>query len=130
MDRQRKFCGALEKICSLCIKLIITSIVSSDARQYWFDYQLQWEQARYGGISAFRISSAKIWKPELVLLNMYKIENTVIVSAQRLFATLFVRTCCRADGRFESAYSSNAVLYSNGDVAHIPPAIYKSIIVL
>jgi len=33
---------------------------------------------------------------------------------------------CSADGKYEVSYKPNVVIYSNGEVMWIPPAIYKS----
>ena len=33
---------------------------------------------------------------------------------------------CSADGKYEETYKSRVVVYHNGDMMYIPPAIYKS----
>ena len=37
--------------------------------QVWNDYQLQWDEADYGGISVLRLPPDKVWKPDIVLFN-------------------------------------------------------------
>jgi hypothetical protein len=39
------------------------------APQVWQDYQLQWDEADYGGISVLRLPPDKVWKPDIVLFN-------------------------------------------------------------
>ena len=39
------------------------------ALQVWNDYQLQWDEADYGGISVLRLPPDKVWKPDIVLFN-------------------------------------------------------------
>ena len=40
-----------------------------DCVQVWNDYQLQWDEADYGGISVLRLPPDKVWKPDIVLFN-------------------------------------------------------------
>ena len=40
-----------------------------DIFQVWNDYQLQWDEADYGGISVLRLPPDKVWKPDIVLFN-------------------------------------------------------------
>jgi hypothetical protein len=37
--------------------------------QVWNDYQLQWDEADYGGIGVLRLPPDKVWKPDIVLFN-------------------------------------------------------------
>lgn len=37
--------------------------------QVWTDYQLQWDEADYGGIAVLRLPPDKVWKPDIVLFN-------------------------------------------------------------
>ncbi|RWS30485.1 acetylcholine receptor subunit beta-like 1, partial [Leptotrombidium deliense] len=67
----------------------------------WFDYQLSWEEADYGGISIIRMPQEKVWKPDLVLFN-------------------------NADGNYEVRYKCNVLIYSSGELQWVPPAIYQS----
>lgn len=70
-------------------------------RLVWNDYQLQWDEADYGGISVLRLPPDKVWKPDIVLFN-------------------------NADGNYEVRYKSNVLIYPDGEVLWIPPAIYQS----
>ena len=38
-------------------------------RLVWNDYQLQWDEADYGGIAVLRLPPDKVWKPDIVLFN-------------------------------------------------------------
>nr|WUR05320.1 nicotinic acetylcholine receptor beta 1 subunit [Orius laevigatus] len=70
-------------------------------RLVWNDYQLQWDEADYGGIGVLRLPPDKVWKPDIVLFN-------------------------NADGNYEVRYKSNVLIYPNGEVLWVPPAIYQS----
>ncbi len=48
-------------------------------RLVWNDYQLQWDEADYGGISVLRLPPDKVWKPDIVLFNKYVIALYVYV---------------------------------------------------
>lgn len=37
--------------------------------QTWDDYQLQWDEADYGGIQILRLPPDKVWRPDIVLFN-------------------------------------------------------------
>lgn len=69
-------------------------------RLVWSDYQLQWDEADYGGIGVLRLPPDKVWKPDIVLFN-------------------------NADGNYEVRYKSNVLIYPNGEVLWVPPAIYQ-----
>ncbi|KAI5752240.1 hypothetical protein M8J77_015109 [Diaphorina citri] len=69
-------------------------------RLMWTDYQLQWDEADYGGIGVLRLPPDKVWKPDIVLFN-------------------------NADGNYEVRYKSNVLIYPNGEVLWVPPAIYQ-----
>ncbi|XP_025414553.1 acetylcholine receptor subunit beta-like 1 [Sipha flava] len=70
-------------------------------RLVWRDYQLQWDEADYGGIQVLRLPPDKVWKPDIVLFN-------------------------NADGNYEVRYKSNVLIRPNGELLWIPPAIYQS----
>ncbi|XP_028316339.1 neuronal acetylcholine receptor subunit beta-2-like [Gouania willdenowi] len=69
--------------------------------QNWNDYRLMWDPEEYEGIKKIRLPSQHIWLPDIVLYN-------------------------NADGTYEVSFYSNAVVSNNGEVAWLPPAIYKS----
>lgn len=69
---------------------------------YWTDYQLIWNESKiYKEVKSVRIKPELVWRPDIVLFN-------------------------NADGNYEVSYMSNVVVYSNGYINWIPPAIYKS----
>ncbi|CAF0836400.1 unnamed protein product [Adineta ricciae] len=67
----------------------------------WHDYQMKWKREKYGGIQSIRVPPSQVWTPDIVLFN-------------------------NADGRYEASFKSNVVVYYNGDMNWVPPAIYKS----
>ncbi|CAF3809337.1 unnamed protein product [Rotaria sp. Silwood1] len=67
----------------------------------WYYYQMQWKREKYGGINSIRAPPSQIWTPDIVLFN-------------------------NADGKYEVSFKSNVVIYHNGNVNWVPPAIYKS----
>lgn len=58
-------CGSVRHflICSV-VTLFVLCVV-----QVWNDYQLQWDEADYGGIGVLRLPPDKVWKPDIVLFN-------------------------------------------------------------
>jgi len=52
-------------------------------RFVWMDYQLQWDEADYGGIGVLRLPPDKVWKPDIVLFNKYA-ENSFVYIANKL----------------------------------------------
>ncbi|TRY56902.1 hypothetical protein DNTS_031027 [Danionella cerebrum] len=69
--------------------------------QVWNDYRLMWDPEEYEGMRKVRLPTQQIWLPDIVLYN-------------------------NADGTYEVSFYSNAVVSNNGEVAWLPPAIYKS----
>ncbi|CAF3628111.1 unnamed protein product [Rotaria socialis] len=67
----------------------------------WHDYQMQWKREKYGGIQSIRVPPSQVWTPDIVLFN-------------------------NADGKYEASFKSHVVVYHNGDMNWVPPAIYKS----
>uniref|UniRef100_A0AAY4BN44 Acetylcholine receptor subunit beta n=1 Tax=Denticeps clupeoides TaxID=299321 RepID=A0AAY4BN44_9TELE len=67
----------------------------------WTDYRLSWNPKDHGGLDVLRISSAKVWLPDIVLIN-------------------------NNDGVFHVALHVHVQAYSNGRVTWTPPALYKS----
>ncbi|XP_045216592.2 acetylcholine receptor subunit beta-like 1 [Mercenaria mercenaria] len=69
---------------------------------YWVDYQLRWSDSQvYQEIGVVRIRPELVWRPDVVLFN-------------------------NADGNYEVSYMSNCLVYQDGYINWIPPAIYKS----
>nr|XP_060623312.1 acetylcholine receptor subunit delta [Anolis sagrei ordinatus] len=67
----------------------------------WTDYRLQWNESEFGGIGVLRLPPDMLWLPHIVLEN-------------------------NNDGNFEITYSCNILVYSNGLVYWLPPAIFRS----
>lgn len=67
----------------------------------WHDYQLKWDAADYGGITKLILLPDKVWRPDIVLFN-------------------------NADGNYEVRYKSNVLIYPEGRIEWVPPAIYQS----
>ncbi|XP_037537615.1 acetylcholine receptor subunit gamma [Nematolebias whitei] len=104
-------------ITQVFIKMTLTNLISLNEKEEalmtsvwiemeWCDYRLRWDQpprsALYGNIkSQLRVPSQNIWLPDIIL------ENNV-------------------DGQFEIAYYCNALVYPDGCVYWLPPAIYRS----
>ncbi|XP_072904748.1 neuronal acetylcholine receptor subunit beta-2-like [Hemitrygon akajei] len=99
-------------IVTIAIKVSLSQLISVNEReqimttnawltQEWNDYRLRWDPGKYEGIDKLRISSRHLWLPDIVLYN-------------------------NADGTYEVSLYTNAVVYSNGDIFWLPPAIYKS----
>ena len=99
-------------------------------RFIWTDYQLQWDEADYGGIGVLRLPPDKVWKPDIVLFNKYVIKyssQTLSISSTIISSSFFSeKNICSADGNYEVRYKSNVLIYPNGDVLWVPPAIYQS----
>lgn len=115
-------------------------------RFIWTDYQLQWDEADYGGIGVLRLPPDKVWKPDIVLFNKYvtfEILYFCIYISLQYHNPCIIRTnftlkrlpnskepstfpISSADGNYEVRYKSNVLIYPNGDVLWVPPAIYQS----
>ncbi|KAI3382357.1 hypothetical protein SNEBB_006713 [Seison nebaliae] len=100
------------EVLKVSLGLRLTQILDVDERnqimttnvwlqQKWFDYKLQWDPEKYGGVDALYVPSTKIWLPDIVLYN-------------------------NADGNYEVTLMTKATLKPNGEVIWEPPAIYKS----
>uniref|UniRef100_A0A8C5KF05 Neuronal acetylcholine receptor subunit beta-4 n=1 Tax=Jaculus jaculus TaxID=51337 RepID=A0A8C5KF05_JACJA len=70
-------------------------------KQEWTDYRLSWNSSCYEGVNILRIPAKRIWLPDIVLYN-------------------------NADGTYEVSVYTNVIVYSNGSITWLPPAIYKS----
>ncbi|XP_029942096.1 cholinergic receptor, nicotinic, beta 1 (muscle) like [Salarias fasciatus] len=67
----------------------------------WTDYRLTWNPAEYDNIDVLRIPSSKVWRPDIYLIN-------------------------NNDGQFDVALYVNVLVFSDGTVNWLPPAIYRS----
>ncbi|XP_054827862.1 acetylcholine receptor subunit alpha isoform X2 [Eublepharis macularius] len=81
----------------------VNQIVTTNVRlkQQWTDVNLKWKPEDYGGVKQIRISSEKIWHPDLVLYN-------------------------NADGEFAIVQFTKVLLDYTGSITWNPPAIFKS----
>ncbi|KAK5858338.1 hypothetical protein PBY51_002485 [Eleginops maclovinus] len=94
------------------IKLTLTNLISLNEKEEtlttnvwieitWLDYRLMWNESEYYGIGVIRVPCNTVWLPDIVL------ENNI-------------------DGKFDVAYYANVLIYSNGWMYWLPPAIYRS----
>ncbi|XP_034020074.1 cholinergic receptor, nicotinic, beta 1 (muscle) like [Thalassophryne amazonica] len=67
----------------------------------WTDYRLTWNPKEYDNIHVLRIPPNKVWRPDIYLIN-------------------------NNDGNFDVALYVNVLVYSDGRVNWLPPAIYRS----
>ncbi|XP_077989122.1 neuronal acetylcholine receptor subunit alpha-2-like [Glandiceps talaboti] len=70
-------------------------------KQAWYDYRLRWDPAEYANLTLLRVPSQMLWLPDIVLFN-------------------------NADGNYEVTLMTKALVYNDGLVYWLPPAIYKS----
>ncbi|XP_077989595.1 neuronal acetylcholine receptor subunit alpha-2-like [Glandiceps talaboti] len=70
-------------------------------KHQWNDYKLRWDPNEYDDIQILRIPSQMLWLPDIVLYN-------------------------NADGNYEVTLMTKALVYPDGTVYWLPPAIYKS----
>uniref|UniRef100_A0A8C8DKB7 Acetylcholine receptor subunit beta n=1 Tax=Oryzias sinensis TaxID=183150 RepID=A0A8C8DKB7_9TELE len=67
----------------------------------WSDYRLSWKPEEYDNIDVLRIPANKVWRPDIYLIN-------------------------NNDGHFDVALYVNVLVYSDGTINWLPPAIYRS----
>ncbi|KAK9524548.1 hypothetical protein VZT92_016931 [Zoarces viviparus] len=67
----------------------------------WIDYRLSWKPEDYDDIEVLRIPPNKVWRPDIYLIN-------------------------NNDGQFDVALYVNVLVYNDGTVNWLPPAIYRS----
>ncbi|XP_076866972.1 acetylcholine receptor subunit epsilon [Brachyhypopomus gauderio] len=94
------------------VKLTLTNLISLNEKEetlttsvwiemQWNDYRLAWNESEHHGISLIRVPSNSVWLPDIVL------ENNI-------------------DGKFDVAYYANVLIYPDGSIYWLPPAIYRS----
>nr|QYL30862.1 ACR-16-like protein [Trichuris muris] len=100
------------KAVDVTLELVLFQIVNVDEKSQtmqtnvwlkfsWQDYNLKWSPEEYGGLTDIRIPPEKIWKPDVILYN-------------------------NVDADFQSYFPSNVIVYYNGQISWIPPAILQS----
>ncbi|KAL7840648.1 hypothetical protein AOLI_G00259710 [Acnodon oligacanthus] len=67
----------------------------------WTDYRLAWNSSEFDDIDILRLPSSMVWLPEIVLEN-------------------------NNDAQFQVAYYCNVLVYNDGFVYWLPPAIFRS----
>ncbi|XP_056299269.1 cholinergic receptor, nicotinic, beta 1 (muscle) like [Pseudoliparis swirei] len=67
----------------------------------WTDYRLSWNPEDYDDITVVRIPPNKVWRPDVYLIN-------------------------NNDGQFDVALYVNVLVYRDGTVNWLPPAIFRS----
>uniref|UniRef100_UPI0037E961AB acetylcholine receptor subunit epsilon n=1 Tax=Semicossyphus pulcher TaxID=241346 RepID=UPI0037E961AB len=94
------------------IKMTLTNLISLNEKEetlttsvwiliQWYDYRLSWNTSDYHDIGVIRVPSSHVWLPDIVL------ENNI-------------------DGKFDVAYYANVLVFSDGLMYWLPPAIYRS----
>nr|QQL95705.1 acetylcholine receptor gamma-like subunit [Pristella maxillaris]QQL95706.1 acetylcholine receptor gamma-like subunit [Pristella maxillaris] len=94
------------------VKLTLTNLISLNEKEetlttnvwieiQWNDYRLAWNTSEYHDIDLIRVPYNTVWLPDIVL------ENNI-------------------DGKFDVAYYANVLIYSDGSMYWLPPAIYRS----
>ncbi|KAL4659939.1 acetylcholine receptor subunit epsilon [Arapaima gigas] len=94
------------------LKLTLTNLISLNEKVetlttnvwieiQWKDYRLAWNESEYHGIDVIRVPYNMVWLPDIVL------ENNI-------------------DGKFDVAYYANVLIYSDGSMYWLPPAIFRS----
>ncbi|MEE6525171.1 hypothetical protein FKM82_025019, partial [Ascaphus truei] len=69
--------------------------------QGWYDKRLAWNKSEFNDINVIRVFPEMVWQPKLILEN-------------------------NNDGNFEVAYYCNVLVYEDGFVYWLPPAIFRS----
>uniref|UniRef100_A0A669Q0V6 Cholinergic receptor nicotinic gamma subunit n=1 Tax=Phasianus colchicus TaxID=9054 RepID=A0A669Q0V6_PHACC len=101
-----------DQIIDVTLKLTLTNLISLNEREetlttnvwiemQWSDYRLRWDPDKYDDIQQLRVPSTMVWLPDIVL------ENNI-------------------DGTFEITLYTNVLVYPDGSIYWLPPAIYRS----
>uniref|UniRef100_A0A8D0GM91 Neurotransmitter-gated ion-channel ligand-binding domain-containing protein n=1 Tax=Sphenodon punctatus TaxID=8508 RepID=A0A8D0GM91_SPHPU len=84
-----------------CWSLCPSTAQSPSPSQQWYDQRLYYNQSEFEGIASLQVPWDMVWLPDIVL------ENNI-------------------DGNFEVAYFANVLIYPEGYMYWLPPAIYRS----
>ncbi|OXB62095.1 hypothetical protein ASZ78_010500 [Callipepla squamata] len=101
-----------DQVIDVTLKLTLTNLISLNEREetlttnvwiemQWSDYRLRWDPEKYDDIQQLRVPSTMVWLPDVVL------ENNI-------------------DGTFEITLYTNVLVYPDGSIYWLPPAIYRS----
>ncbi|POI34146.1 hypothetical protein CIB84_002100 [Bambusicola thoracicus] len=101
-----------DQVIDVTLKLTLTNLISLNEREetlttnvwiemQWSDYRLRWDPDKYDDIQQLRVPSTMVWLPDIVL------ENNI-------------------DGTFEITLYTNVLVYPDGSIYWLPPAIYRS----
>ncbi|XP_035666373.1 neuronal acetylcholine receptor subunit beta-2-like isoform X1 [Branchiostoma floridae] len=69
--------------------------------QSWYDHRLAWNSAEYDNLTVIRVPAEAVWNPNIVLFN-------------------------NKDGQYEVALYTKVLVYEDGKVEWLPPAIFQS----
>ncbi|TRY95262.1 hypothetical protein DNTS_012201 [Danionella cerebrum] len=83
------------------VDIYLTLTLSNLISLTWTDHRLQWQGTEYEDIPLLQLPPSMVWLPEIVLEN-------------------------NNDAQFQVAYYCNVLVYSNGFVYWLPPAIFRS----
>ena len=67
----------------------------------WTDKRLSWDPSEYNEVGAIRVQPHHIWTPGVILFNA-------------------------KDGQFTHKYAVNCIIYSNGLINWLPPALFRT----
>lgn len=81
---------------------------------------MKWKREKYGGIHSIRVPPSQVWTPDV------SGDSRCAVTFGTPSSDLQVVLFNNADGKYEASFKSNVVVYYNGDMNWVPPAIYKS----
>lgn len=64
----------IQRILPVCLPVVLLRALRRASccawtTQEWTDYRLSWSPKNYDGIEVLRIPSAKVWLPDIVLIN-------------------------------------------------------------
>ncbi|GIY92187.1 acetylcholine receptor subunit beta-like 1 [Caerostris extrusa] len=94
----------------------------------WSDYQLRWDEADYGGINVLRLPQIKFGSLTSSFFNK-SFRNPSQPRERETESKIQLpntRGSVCADGNYEVRYKSNVLIYPEGQVMWVPPAIYQS----
>ena len=82
---------------------------------------MQWKREKYGGIQSIRVPPSQVWTPDVS--PTIDPRTPLLNPRARLLQVVLFNN---ADGKYEVSFKSNVVVYHDGSMNWVPPAIYKS----